>query len=310
MKVVLVGTEIPLWEKYCPNMQGQQQALDLMGIDYKFIDCRARLSWAKDVIQYEPDLVVYLLMDALISNDDAYQVKRQLPDVKTVMWYGDLRDERTGGIPHIDFTDVLDRFFVSNDGQHRFWKAMVGLEGEYLPLACDYKVEREYDERYAYDVVFIGGMYRGVLGRRTKLLNKIMEEIDVKQINEESPKRRALVYKNMPKIYGSSKISLDVSNFWDIPGYTSNRGFIIPMYSGFSLSKRFPGCEDLFEDEKHKVYFDTAEDAIDKIKYYLNNKEEREKIREAGHKHALANHTYIERFKTMFNKLGLKWKQK
>lgn len=308
MRVALVGTETPIWERYCPNMQGQKQAMRLMDKveEYTFIDCRKEGRWANDVIKFNPDLVVYLLMDAPLNNVDALKVRKELPNTKIVLWYADLRDERTGRVPKIDFTDRLDRFFVTNDGQHEFWKDKVGLEGEYLPLGCKIVPGIEYDEKYDYDVVFIGGMYDGALSRRTELIKEIMKEVDVKLINEEDVKKRAMVYKNMPKIYCSSKISLDISNFWDIPGYTSNRGFIIPMYKGFSLTKKFPGCEKLFKEDKYKVYFNTAKEAISKIKYYLNHKAEREKIRIQGHDHAVKNHNFIKRYNKMFKKLNLK----
>ena len=73
---------------------------------------------------------------------------------------------------------------------------------------------------------------------------------------------------------------------------------------GCAVAKRFPGCEELFP-EGTKAYFDTPEEAADKIKYYLENEEERNKIKIAGKKWANKYHTYDVRFKELFKKLDI-----
>jgi len=44
---------------------------------------------------------------------------------------------------------------------------------------------------------------------------------------------------------------------------------------------------------------------VEKAKYYLKNENEREKIRAAGLKRALAEHTWQHRFQFVFQKMGL-----
>ena len=45
-----------------------------------------------------------------------------------------------------------------------------------------------------------------------------------------------------------------------------------------TLSKYIPGMEEYFINHKHLVWFDTIEECMDMIKFYLENDNEREKI--------------------------------
>ena len=48
------------------------------------------------------------------------------------------------------------------------------------------------------------------------------------------------------------------------------------------LACRFPGCEDLFTDCKHAVFFDSIEDLDHKIEFYTSHPDEAEAIGKAG----------------------------
>jgi len=53
--------------------------------------------------------------------------------------------------------------------------------------------------------------------------------------------------------------------------------------------------QTLFVDGQDIVYYDTAEDAIDKIRYYASHDEEREKIAASGYAKVMAEHTVAKR---------------
>lgn len=55
------------------------------------------------------------------------------------------------------------------------------------------------------------------------------------------------------------------------------------------------GLDMLFKDKEDIVYYDSLEDAIDKINYYTNNEEERLKIAKNGYEKVLNNHTTLQR---------------
>jgi hypothetical protein len=199
---------------------------------------------------------------------------------------------------------VLDAMFVSNDGQKKFWQKNLGIqEVHFLPLACEPLEKPIIDERFAFSRVFIGCKnFSTEFHKRAVLINDF-EKMGVKRIDSQLEELRTQIYKNMPAIYSSSKISLDISHYTDIQGYTSVRYWEIPAMWGFALTKRFPGCEE-FYPETMRAYFDTFEEAVDKMRYYLTHETERKKMVRLAHKHSY-NHTHVQRFKEMFRVLGM-----
>ena len=61
------------------------------------------------------------------------------------------------------------------------------------------------------------------------------------------------------------------------------------------------GLPDLFEIDKEVVTYETAEEMIEKINYYLNHDEERQAIAEAGKNRAWKDHDYKKRLTRLIN---------
>lgn len=66
------------------------------------------------------------------------------------------------------------------------------------------------------------------------------------------------------------------------------------------------GLELLFEDGKDIVYYDSLEDAIEKINYYSSNETERLKIAKNGYQKVLNNHTTVQRFEAVLDQFNKK----
>ncbi len=303
MRVAVCGCKYPEYELECPHFKGIQEALSKMNIDYIFVDSMYDSSFADKVIEFKPDIVLYAYSD-IVYNPWARNKIKNNTDAKIIFWFGDYRDERTRGTIKTDLSKTIDKMFVSNKGQKKYYKYYYNLEAEYLPLACYEIKERHTDPKYKESLVFIGQISDvNWRSKRAKIVSDILKRTNGKQINSTDDKKRANIYRKMPEIYGTADVSLDISHFWDVPGYTSNRSWIIPMCSGFCLTKKYPDYDEFFKDKVHKVYFETSEEAEKLVKYYQEHPKEREEIREAGHQEALKNHTYVNRFKTMFNKI-------
>jgi spore maturation protein CgeB len=63
--------------------------------------------------------------------------------------------------------------------------------------------------------------------------------------------------------------------------------------------------EEFFEVGREVVCFDGEPDLVDKARHYLAHESERETIRAAGHRRALADHTWERRFEAFFRHAGL-----
>jgi len=78
------------------------------------------------------------------------------------------------------------------------------------------------------------------------------------------------------------------------------RIFKVTGCGGFLLTDYTEGLEGLYEIGKEIICFSDFDDLIKKIKYYLENDKEREKIAQAGYERSLRDHTCEKRFNEMF----------
>jgi len=112
------------------------------------------------------------------------------------------------------------------------------------------------------------------------------------------------------KMYSRSIISLGFSACGDTHREKERilqvrlRDIEAPMSGAFYMVEYMEELEEHFEIGREIVCFKNKEDLTDKIKYYLANDNAREKIRQAGYKRALADHTCQERFRKLFLKIG------
>lgn len=298
-RVAIVGADWPEYEKYCPNFTGMQLGLAEMGIEHKLFSCRPVLN-VDALIAYEPDLVIYGLLDMVRARDTRLLIRRSLPNARIVMWYGDLRNPATGQIA-ADMREI-DAMFVSNDAQNEYYKKMWRVpECHFLPLGSPVW-DPEIKAKYQLPFIFVGAVITGDGFMERARIMWHLREHGLKIIDapaQTQPALRAKILKDLPSLYRSASVTLDWSHFTNIQGYTSNRFWIITAAGGFALTKRWPGCTD-FYPEGTRVYFDTPDEALELKDYYLKHPEEREKIRAAGHAHAI-HHTYRDRFTKMFS---------
>jgi len=110
----------------------------------------------------------------------------------------------------------------------------------------------------------------------------------------------------VPKYYSNAAISLNIFRKSRWPGertgfidddeaYSiSPRCYEIMGCGGFLLTNSRPELFDLFEDGTDLVTFESADDMSEKIRYYLDHENEREKIARSGW-YAVREHTYANR---------------
>lgn len=82
------------------------------------------------------------------------------------------------------------------------------------------------------------------------------------------------------------------------------RHFEIPACGALELSYYVEGLEHLFSiGEEIAIYLNSA-DMIEKVRFYLDHDELRERVAHAGYQRTLNDHTYGKRFSDVFKKLG------
>jgi len=168
---------------------------------------------------------------------------------------------------------------------------------------------KELNKReYLYDVVFIGHYENDK--RDLKLLSLFRAGIKLKifgtEWNRSSHYKELLAYQGeiIPvrdglynQALNQSKIALIFLSRINNDTYTK-RCFEIPATKTFMLSEYTNDLATLFEEDKEILFFRNENELIQKIKYYLDNELERNKIAEAGYKRVIKDgHDVISRAK-------------
>jgi spore maturation protein CgeB len=83
------------------------------------------------------------------------------------------------------------------------------------------------------------------------------------------------------------------------------RDFEVPMCGGFYMVEEMAELAEFFVPGKEIVFYRSQADLAEKIRYYLAHDDERERIRLAGHRRALGEHTWRHRFAAALAAMGL-----
>ena len=108
----------------------------------------------------------------------------------------------------------------------------------------------------------------------------------------------------MPKVFACSKINLNPSLRMIQTGIPL-RAFDIMGSGGFLLSNYQEELTQYFVNEEDMVIYESVEDALDKIQFYLSHEELRTKIAENGRRKTLEEHSLQECFEKIVNVAGI-----
>lgn len=107
----------------------------------------------------------------------------------------------------------------------------------------------------------------------------------------------------MPKIFRQSRINLNMTARTIRTGL-SQRVFDVMAAGGFLLTNRQLEVTEYFQDGVELATFDTEEELMEKVRYYLEHEEERQAVARAGYEAVRREHTFVTRFRQMFGMLG------
>lgn len=114
------------------------------------------------------------------------------------------------------------------------------------------------------------------------------------------------------QMYSLSRISLGFSSVAHFPNDGSPpikqvrlRDFEATMSGAFYLVEQFDELAEFFEPDQEIVFFEDANELVDKAKFYLRHESERERIRRAGLNRARNEHTWQRRFERVLEHIGL-----
>jgi hypothetical protein len=186
-----------------------------------------------------------------------------------------------------------------------------GIASEYLKLAFGSKVLARLGNQPAssYDAVFVGSLSAGH-NKRIRFLETVVRSgaldvwgQNVNSLSENSPLRPRYHGEawalEMYRVLRDAKIALN--NHIDLAqGYANNmRLFEATGVGTLLLTDAKDNLTDMFEPGREVITYQSADDCVELINYYLEHDSERETIAVAGQQRTLAQHTYHRRMEEL-----------
>lgn len=157
----------------------------------------------------------------------------------------------------------------------------------------------------ARDVAFIGGP--GAMGDRPGFLAWLSQRHDVTLFGRKDSWLPYLARfpqlqwasearpKTYARICATSSIVLGLNQSHDAALYFSNRIFLTLACQGFHITHYVPRMEEIFDRGVHLDWFESREECIDKVDWYLGRPRECKKIAEQGARLVHSGHRYQDR---------------
>jgi len=292
--------------------------------DYRSLAKQRGRNWMnKNLVQaateFRPDFI-HLGKCESVKGQTVMAIKKTLPNVKVIHFYGDLRMNVVPWV--VDIGRACDRTVMQIDGGslvRRYEK--VGCKNiGYWPAGTDPEIygPRRVKKRDL-AVVFMGTLgnprrFEWYDGRRELVETLANDGIHVHVFGggwEELGRGRVSHHRyvgseGFSHACSRTQIALGYSAA-DVPGYTSWPRVLNSMIcSCFFLTRYFVGLEAIFERGVHLDWFESIPEAIKKVHYYLSHGDERNRIAQAGRVEVLRNHTWDRRIELMLSYAGLK----
>jgi len=187
----------------------------------------------------------------------------------------------------------------------------MGISSAYLPYAFESTIlEKIGEQKRKYDCVFIGGLSRDL--DKIPLLEELAKKINIdfwgysqlpldKSSSILSRYHGSVWGIDMYRILAQSKIVVNchtkrVGDYFDHEDYADNMRLYESTGMGAMLiTDMKKNLGDLFEIDKEVIAYNEINELVEKIKYYLKNEKEREKIARAGQARTLKAHSYKAR---------------
>jgi glycosyltransferase involved in cell wall biosynthesis len=226
------------------------------------------------------------------------------------LWFGLKRQDDLDKDP---IYKNIGHFFTVDKLMADWFNENTNVTGHFLPAAVYDKesyIHKDYDgENFLYDVIFVGSKgYHPEYPYRPQLIDFLRETYGNRFLHVGGDGDTGTVRgDNLNQVYAKSKIAIgDTLNLnFSYPYYSSDRLFESTGRGGFTIYPRIEGITDWYEDGEEIVYYEhgNLQDLKSKIDYYLENEDQREAIRIAGHKNAVENHTYLNRWDSILKEL-------
>lgn len=263
--------------------------------------------WVKDALftqikHHKPD-VVYMHDLTLLNLDEVREVKKY-----TKLLAGQIACPLPLDQRPLHHYDLLISSFPHYVDLFRSW----GVKSEYLRWCFEDSINKELKSGpKKYDCTFIGG-YSNAHSKGNSIFEKIASKTKVDfwgyGAGSLSPNSKIketyhgeIWGKDMYQVMRDSRIV--INRHINVAGNIANnmRMFDVTGVGSLLLTDDKPNMDEFFDVDTEVVTYTSANDLVKKIKYYLKNPKELEKIAKRGQSRTLKEHTYKLRMKELSN---------
>lgn len=236
---------------------------------------------------------------------DALQfLRKSFPNATIVKWAADVRDE-----PSAHDVDLLkagvDWFFATYAGDHlkkHLFSGMTGVGSIFTFTDSSFYCAKDVDDKYLSDVLWTGRRGFGDNPMRNLIIDKLASIVQA-QTGQMKDRRELdillfghdgnswLGNPDYVNYINGTKIGIG-SNSFNRRKYSSDRLGNYMSCGTFFLTQHIEGIEEIFERGIHLDWFETPEEMIEKIKFYLAHPELRYKIAQRGREFVLRHFDY------------------
>lgn len=204
----------------------------------------------------------------------------------------------------------LDHFFTVDKAMASWLNGNTPVRGHYLPAGVyDAECWMATPSTDRHDLVFVGSRrYHREWPYRAELLRWLECTYGDRFRHYGGDGRGVVRGAALNQLYADARITVGDSLCigYSYPDYWSDRAYESLGRGAFLIHPRVDGMERHFTDGEHLVFYEYGDFAQLRslIEHYLTHEDERETIRQAGHEHVKANHTYRHRWEHIVDVLS------
>lgn len=210
--------------------------------------------------------------------------------------------EPTGFAGPADIASAFTLCWTSTKDAVQKYKQL-GAKVVYMPAGANPHFFKPMNLARDIDICFIGQNY----GVRQSIIKYLRDNGINIQVFGKGWESGEIPMENVVELISRSKITLGIGT--DTIQYNivalKGRDFEVPTCGGFYLTQYNPELEEFYDIGKEIVCYNSLEDMLEKIRYYLSHPEDAEEIRKAALKKSLAEHTWKKRFNKAFDIMGI-----
>lgn len=284
--IAFIGDFKKLW-----NEEGIARSFEKIGVTvHRFQEGEEHSGWVDEIAALKPDVVLM----AKLKIKGREQLIQKLKGLKTASWTFDLY-YGTGreGLIGTDTIFRCDYVFGPDGGNtQRLRQRRVDYHLLRQGIYDEFCYRGERNERYNYDVVFVGN-FHGAYSNRGAFMDRIGKEYNFRWFGKWNTNE--VRGDKLNELYATAKIV--VGDSWPSPSYWSNRLYETLGRGGFLMFPKIRDIEKEYTPYEHFIPYPIYdfEKLKEKIDYYLTRPDERKKISDAALEHTKRNHTLIQR---------------